>query len=209
MYARWFVFLTAGFLTGCYLEGGTCTGSLCLSVATDVNGPGVNGRSCDFDCGQQFQCPDADSLRNNSMVALNFARRSTAFTACGISLSTDTTVTWNETLFSAADRHARDMAANNFVAAVGSDGVTIERRVADLDSSLSNVSQLVAGGFASADALIDEWLMQPEECNRLLDSSVTQYAMACRFDRNTDFGTYWSLILATDQTVGEADRSIP
>lgn len=180
-------------LSACYLQGSSCSGPFCFSVATDIDG------TCRFDCNELFRCPDADTVRANSLSTLNLVRQSSSLAFCGGNFAlSDAGIVWNETLFSAADRHARDMAANNFVAEIGSDGLSIDSRVAVLDGSFSNVSQLVAGGFASSQALIDEWLRQPEDCVRLLDSSVTQYAMACRFDQNTDFGTYWSLVLATE-----------
>lgn len=141
-----------------------------------------------------------------SRNALNQARLAAIQTSqtflnrCGgrVGAGTLSPVAWNETLFSAADRQARDMANNNFVNALGSDGVGIAARVADLDSSLTDATQLVAGGFSSPRALINEWLEDRDTCAPLLDPEATVFAMACRFDSNSDFGTYWSLVLATD-----------
>lgn len=185
--------LAASILPGCYIEGSTCSGPLCVSVGTEIDDD-----DCGSDCDQRYQCPDADSVKASSLSVLTTARQSASFSCISDNESVSNSLVWNETLFAAADRHARDMAANNFVALSGSDGISIEGRVTALDASLTNVTQLVAGGFANSQALIDEWLRQPEDCAKLLDSRVTEFAMACRYDRNTDFGTYWSLVLATD-----------
>jgi len=95
------------------------------------------------------------------------------------------------------------MASNNFVDGLGSDGVSIDVRVNALDGSpdngsFSNVRQLVAGGFPDSRILINEWLSNNTDCEVLLSAAVTQFAMACRYDSNSDFGTYWSLVLAAE-----------
>jgi len=199
------VFLCVTFsLSGCYLQGSSCSGPLCISVATEIGNQG-----CTFNCEPQIFCPDAGSVRINSRNALNQLRQSVSSDFCAVNSNQTTgsvssanvigsNVVFNETLFTAADRQARDMASNNFVGQTGSDGLGINDRVAALDNSISNVSQLVAGGFTNSRALIDEWLRQPDECRKLLEPDVTEFAMACRFDSNTDFGTYWSLVLATE-----------
>jgi len=186
-----FLFLTIQ-LSACYLEGSSCSGPFCLTVATDFSND-----SCSFDCNREFRCPDADSIRFSAVDAINTARQSPALSRCA-----DTTdlslpqLGWNETLFAAADRQARDMAGNNFVDGLGSDGVSIDIRVNALDGSFSNVAQLVAGGFADSRVLINEWLLQTTDCEQLLSGAATSFAMACRYDSNSDFGTYWSLVLA-------------
>lgn len=186
-------------LSACYLEGSSCSGPFCLTVATDFNND-----SCFADCDRQFRCPDADNTRFLVTDAINAARQSPALTRCQASPDRSLVpVAWNETLFVAADRQARDMASNNFVDGLGSDGVSIDVRVNALDGSpdngsFSNVRQLVAGGFPDSRILINEWLSNNTDCEALLSAAVTQFAMACRYDSNSDFGTYWSLVLAAE-----------
>ena len=177
-------------LTACYLEGSNCTGSLCVSVAADFSND-----VCVDGCDRQFRCPDADSISSVAASAINAARQSSVSTRCPVP-SNVAPVTFNETLFASADRQARDMAGNNFVSVTGSGGVSIDVRVNALDASFNNVNQLVAGGFADTRFLINEWLSDNTDCQQLVSSAVTEFAMACRFDSNSDFGTYWSLVLA-------------
>ncbi len=199
MIACRFLFLSAVLLLpGCYIEGSSCSGPFCVSVATEVG-----SQSCGIGCDQRFQCPDADVVRVLSTDAINQARQSVSTqsitqSSCGLQRNLSTVV-WNEILFAAADRHARDMASNNFVDPIGSDGLSVADRVSGLDSSLTNASQLVAGGFSDPQALINAWLRLTEECSLLRNESVSQFAMACRYDENSDFGTYWSLVLADQQ----------
>ena len=102
-------------LSACYLEGSSCSGPFCLTVATDFNND-----SCFADCDRQFRCPDADNTRFLATDAINAARQAPALTRCQASPDRSLVpVAWNETLFVAADRQARDMASNNFVDGLG------------------------------------------------------------------------------------------
>lgn len=189
-----FLFTTT--LTACYLEGSSCSGPFCLTVATDFD-----DHNCSYDCDREFKlrCPDADSIRFLARSAINSAREFPSSTSCTATLQNSAApVVWNETLFSAADRQARDMASNNFVDTLGSDGVGVDIRVNEVDGSFTGVNQLVAGGFSESSTLINEWLANPVDCRRVLNREVTSFAMACRYDRNSDFGTYWSLVLGTN-----------
>lgn len=187
-----FLFTTQ--LTACYLEGSSCSGPFCLTVATDFD-----DHSCTYDCDREIRCPDADSIRFLARSTINSAREFPSSTSCATTLqSALAPVVWNETLFSAADRQARDMASNNFVDSLGSDGVSVDVRVNAVDGSFTGVTQLVAGGFSESTTLINEWLFDPVDCRQVLNREVTSFAMACRYDRNSDFGTYWSLVLGTN-----------
>jgi len=184
-------------LSACYLQGGTCSGPLCVAVSTEgcslggCNSP-VNSERNE----QQLRCPDADTTETLARNTINSARQNPSLSRC---LNAGTVaiarLVWNETLFAAADRQARDMASNNFVDGTGSDGVSISQRLQDF----SEVTQFVAGGFFDAKSLIDEWLSDSPDCLQLLSALKTDFALACRYDAGSDFSTYWSLVLARRQ----------
>jgi len=88
------------------------------------------------------------------------------------------------------------MAASNFIGRTGSDGLSPGARLLDADSAIIVTELLVAGGFYTTTALISQWLASSSECGQLLSDQVTEFALACRHDDDTDFNTYWTLLLS-------------
>ena len=181
--------VSAAWLNGCYIEGGGCNGPFCFGVSTEVCG---NGLFCDTS-NEVNRCPDADDIERESVVLINRIRSNQG--SCSISQPVAVPgVSWDEQLFTAADLHSRDMAGNNFINAIGSDGLGVRERLGD--NALSYVSQSVAGGFASTGELINAWQRENQECSKLSNQRATGIALACRYDSNSDFGTYWALVMA-------------
>lgn len=176
------------FLNSCYIEGGGCNGPFCFGVSTEVCG---NGVFCD-DNDDFERCPDVDDIERESVTLINRVRSN--LTSCAVSQSQFTRgVSWDEQLFPAADLHSRDMASNNFIDALGSDGLGVRDRLGESDAL--TITQSVAGGFASTNELITAWQRDSQECSKLSNQRVTRMALACRYDGNSDFGTYWTLVM--------------
>ncbi len=173
------------FMSGCYLEGGGCSGPVCFSVGGDL----CNGRDfCDEDA--PGRCPDADDIQRIALAEINRIRSTT--TQCGgVTYPVAGSVEWSADFFRAADSHALDMAGNSFVAEIGSDGLGVGDRV---DGSVTYVAQSVAGGFGDAGVLIDEWVKLPQECTKMIDTRAAAIGLACRYDGDSAFGQYWALV---------------
>lgn len=179
--------------SSCVIEGGGCSGPFCFSVATDL---------CDHGelCGDQNNgtvvCPDADDIQAAAISYLN-SLRATA-THCGVvSLPQALPLQWSVAEFVAADRHALDMAGNNFVAQNGSDGLGVSDRLGQTGNTVvTSIGQAVAGGFASTRSLLSAWSEQPTECALMMRADFTNAGLACRYDNDSDFGQYWTLVLS-------------
>lgn len=179
-------------LTACYLEGGGCSGPFCFAVGTDLCNDAVFSADSGNQCEPQSQsrCPDADDIQAIAIQEIN-RLRATAIQCGTSSLPPANSVVWSQVFFQAADLHALDMASNNFVAQIGSNGLGVAERVS---VDVTFVTQAVAGGFADTRTLIAQWARVAEDCATLVDSRVTEVALACRYDDDSEFGQYWTLV---------------
>jgi uncharacterized protein YkwD len=176
----------------CVIEGGGCSGPFCFSVATDLCDNGDLCRDTDSDF-----CPDADDIQSAALSYLN-SLRSTPTNCAAVTAPAAAPLQWSQAEFVAADRHAIDMASNNFVAQTGSDGLGVSSRLnpADGTAVATTVGQAVAGGFANTRALLSAWTQQQTECSLMTEAAFTRVGLACRYDNDSDFGQYWTLVLS-------------
>ena len=155
---------STAFLGSCFIEGGGCNGPVCFAVSTEVCGSGLFcGNNDDVN-----RCPDADEIESDSITLINRVRSDPGSCSIGQSQSAPPVI-WNEQLFSAADLHSRDMASNNFINALGSDGLGVLDRLGQAGSPY--ITQSVAGGFSTPNALISAWQRDNQECSCLLYTS--------------------------------------
>ena len=176
----------------CVLEAGGCSGPFCFSVATDLCDSGDLCRDTDSNF-----CPDADDTQAAALSYLNSIRSSS--THCGVvAAPAAAPLQWSQAEFAAADRHALDMASNNFVAQFGSDGLGVSSRLNLTDGTVTatTVGQAVAGGFPNARALLSAWEQNQTECSLMTQAEFTRVGLACRYDNDSDFGQYWTLVLS-------------
>lgn len=168
----------------CYIEGGGCSGPVCFYGSTDV----CDGSGYCSNEGPE-RCPDADDIQIVATQEINRVR-STPTRCTTANFPSTNSLVWSQELFQAADRHSLDMASNNFIAQIGSTGLGVGDRVND---NVTYISQSVAGGFANTRALIAEWL-QTDDCAALVDARATGFGLACRYDGDSNFGQYWTLV---------------
>ncbi|MEM7256160.1 MAG: hypothetical protein AAF404_02105 [Pseudomonadota bacterium] len=186
------VSMVAVMLSACYVEGGGCSGPFCFAVATDVCDGGIFDADQHSSCqDQQVQrCPDADDIQAIALQEINRIR--STVTQCGsVPYPVTDPVIWSDAFFVAADRHALDMAGNNFVAPIGSDGLGVTDRVS---VEVTYITHAVAGGYSDTRTLIREWNGIAEDCAAMADSRVSELALACRYDSDSNFGQYWTLV---------------
>jgi uncharacterized protein YkwD len=92
---------------------------------------------------------------------------------------------WNQQLWQAAGRHARDMAANNLTGHDGSDGSTSESRIRDAGFGGTYIAENVGYAWATDPAylwkhpqMMDWWMNSPPHRANILNPSFTQIGMA-------------------------------
>ena len=103
---------------------------------------------------------------------------------------------WNQRLFSAADRHARDMATRNYFSHTSLDGRSLAQRVAAEGYAWTSVGENLAGGQATVDGVIAGWLSSPGHCSNLMSRQFEAVGVSCVRQAGSRFGHYWVMVLA-------------
>ncbi len=96
---------------------------------------------------------------------------------------------WNEQLVAAAQRHAKDMAANNFFEHTGSDGSSFAQRVGEAGYDWQFVGENIAFGYPDAETALNSWLESPHHCRNIMNPDYREMGVARE-------GTYWVQTLA-------------
>lgn len=106
-------------------------------------------------------------------------------------------VRWNDTLNTAATVHSDDMAGTDNVAHEGSDGSQSHQRVKRLGYNYSTVAENVAAGQKSWSKVFKAWQDSPGHDKNLLAPGVTEMGLALTYDPETEFITFWTMVLAS------------
>ena len=143
-----------------------------------------------------FKCEPAVIIKKKMVILINEARNSRR--RCGNStLSSAGAVQWNNQLAMAARNHARDMARNDMISHTGSDGSTVRGRVEKTGYRWRIVGENISAGHQNTEAVVSSWLESPGHCANLMNSSITEVGAACFRNSETRYGTYWTLVMAT------------
>jgi len=105
-------------------------------------------------------------------------------------------VTLNNTLISAATEHSNNMANYNFFSHTGLDGSTVGTRVTAQGYTWSRVSENIAGGLNSAQAVVDGWMSSEGHCANIMNAEVTEMGLACQVNSDADYQYYWTQVFA-------------
>lgn len=105
-------------------------------------------------------------------------------------------LTYDSRLGVAANRHANDMAANNFFSHTGSDGSTVGQRVTDAGYQWNRVGENIARGQVDEQAVLDAWMNSSGHRANNLDPRFEDFALA---KADSARGPYWVLVLARER----------
>lgn len=98
----------------------------------------------------------------------------------------------NETLQAVALAHAQDMAENDFVGHVGSDGSTLAQRLRNAGfTGWLMASENVAAGFSTPEDVVAAWLASPGHRNNLLNPSLREIGVAYVYDAEDTYGPFY------------------
>ena len=98
---------------------------------------------------------------------------------------------WSEKLAEAAQKHADDMADNDFFDHTGSDESTVVVRVEREDYLWRAVGENVAMGPRSVAQAVEGWLDSPGHCSNIMNGDFTEIGAALSHN-----GQYWVQVLA-------------
>jgi uncharacterized protein YkwD len=103
---------------------------------------------------------------------------------------------WDSALFSAASGHSLDMAKRNYFDHRSPEGVDIAQRVSNSRYPWKSVGENLNGGSSSVDEAVQDWLASPQHCENLMDPRYIDMGVACVAQPGTQWGTYWTMVLA-------------
>ncbi|MDH3973284.1 MAG: CAP domain-containing protein [Deltaproteobacteria bacterium] len=165
----------------------------CGSDESDEDTSNIN-----FDGPNSLRACILDTPIEEEMTLLVNQARAVARTCGGFgAFSATTTVTWNEQLREAADRHSRDMAYYNFFSHTGSDGSDPGIRINATGYSFQNARENISAGRPDAAGTVqDGWLNSPVHCEAIMNANLFEIGAACVVNEAADYKTYWTLVLA-------------
>lgn len=103
-------------------------------------------------------------------------------------------LTWNNALGTAAKRHSRAMANDNFFAHRDPDGDLPADRAWDAGYRGRQVGENIAAGQGSASKAMAGWLASPGHCANLMNPMFTQVGAAFAENARSDRGVYWTMV---------------
>lgn len=107
-------------------------------------------------------------------------------------------LTLSSKLTTVAQKHSVDMAKNDFMGHIGSDGSDLGERLRDRNYRFAWANENVAAGYATPRAVIRLWLDSPPHRANLLSNSATELGVGYRFlaeDTGTfNYNHYWTLV---------------
>ncbi len=91
---------------------------------------------------------------------------------------------WDNQLTVAAQRHANDMADNDFFSHTGSDGSSSSERVTQSGYNWQRVGENIAFGYTDIQAVVEAWITSEGHCRNMMNASFTEMGAA-------QDGKYW------------------
>jgi uncharacterized protein YkwD len=168
-----------------------CTG--CIDSSIESSNENLN----DF-----YTCESASDIQKNMVKFVNKARSISR--SCGTeSFQPAPAVIWNEKLQAAAEKHARDMANNDFFSHTGSDGSKIGERATAEDYNWITVGENIFGGVETSLQAVEGWLESPGHCENIMNPDFKEMGVVCIKNSETTYGTYWVQVFGTSYHVFE------
>jgi uncharacterized protein YkwD len=100
-------------------------------------------------------------------------------------------------LAQAAQRHADDMANNNFLSHEGSDGSTMESRIQETGYAFSAIAENVAGGQPTPESVIQTWLNSSGHRRNMLNPEYTEIGIGYATNSSSQYTHYWTQVFGT------------
>ena len=163
-------------------------------VSTTGSSPSTGGAAALTALDASTSCGLAN-FRAELLQLINAARAQPR--VCGSSnLPAVGALAWNDRLFSAAARHSRDMAVNNYFSHTSLDGRSFSRRITDEGYAQSFAGENIAAGQSTVSAVMSGWLASPGHCANIMRAEFRDVAVSCVSQAGSNYGRYWTMVLA-------------
>jgi uncharacterized protein YkwD len=134
-----------------------------------------------FSWDEEYKMPEKVKLRIIKQV--NYVR--TRGCICGDEyMKPVKPVTWNETLYTSALSHARDMDRNNFFDHFSSDGKNVGERLDGFGYIWIHIGENLGTGQISFSEVLKDWIESPSHCKMLMNPEVKEMGVA-------KYKTFW------------------
>lgn len=139
------------------------------------------------------QLGDGRSASNALLAQVNAARAKPRL--CGRKrFAAARPLTWSTALGTAAQRHSRAMANDNFFAHRDLDGDLPADRAWDAGYRGRQIGENIAAGQGSPSKAMAGWLASPGHCANLMNPVFTQGGAAFAENSRSDNGVYWTML---------------
>lgn len=98
---------------------------------------------------------------------------------------------WNAALGAAAQRHADDMAANNYFSHTSRNGTSFAARIRSAGYRYRLVAENIAAGQQSPEEVVASWMSSPSHRANILNCRLRHIGIGFGANAGSAYGTYW------------------
>ena len=126
---------------------------------------------------------ELSEFSSNMLSEVN-ALRTQGCTCGNVEMPAVSALSWNNKLYSSADRHAYDMQTQNFFNHKGSDNSKVGDRTFEAGYSWSTVAENIALVSGDISEVVEGWKNSPNHCKQMMSADYKELGAAQR-------GDYW------------------
>lgn len=100
-------------------------------------------------------------------------------------------LTWDPALSTAAQRHAEDMAANNYFSHTSLNGARFTTRIRNAGYRYRQAAENIAAGQTTPDEVVAGWMASPGHRANILNCRLQHIGIGYAHSGHSDYGSYW------------------
>ncbi|HEY0604071.1 MAG TPA: CAP domain-containing protein [Herpetosiphonaceae bacterium] len=100
-------------------------------------------------------------------------------------------LTWQPALGAAAQRHAEDMAANNYFSHTSRNGASFGTRIRQAGYRYRLAAENIAAGYQSPEEVVNGWMASPGHRANILNCRLRNVGIGFGENGGSAYGTYW------------------
>jgi uncharacterized protein YkwD len=172
----------------------------CDGACVDTSSNDAHCGGCNDPCQGGYVCSEDQCHENEKIAgviqALNTHRSTDSNCGSYGDYSAVNPVQGDAQLHQAAQRHADDMADNDFFDHTGSDGSDFSQRISESGYSGWPVGENIAAGGTDPASVVQRWMDSDGHCRNNMNGSATHVGVGFAENPSSQWGTYWVLKLA-------------
>lgn len=167
-----------------------CHAALVAATLWMSGGGGASAKAATSTC-------DLPDLSISALARIDQLRAAGADCRSGGTFAPAAALAWSARLARAAERHAQDMVAKNFLSHTGSDGSTVSVRIGATGYAWRLVGENVAVGHVDIDNVMAGWMARDGHCANLMDPGFAEVGLVCVSGTAASaHRSYWTMDLA-------------